>query len=224
MEMQPLTVASAGYLMVLTSLSPEVATAEQVLATYRLRWQVELAFKRLKTGLGIHRLVARDPAMARSWLLAHLILALMIEDATGEVLDSPPSAVRWREPAGFALAPAYRLEARAAGRRSEAGGDHRTQGRRSSDHPAYLRSAAPSILPISVGSLSAPALALSAGGRATDMGFSANLGFGSAWIVIRHLAQGMEWPAAVSLVQPSLGLVEHRCSSVRSPRGSRERG
>ncbi len=49
-----------------------------------------LAFKRLKTSLGLHRLVARDPVMARSWLLSHLILALIIEDATGEVLDSPP--------------------------------------------------------------------------------------------------------------------------------------
>ncbi len=28
--------------------------------------------------------------MARSWLLAHLILALLIEDVTGELLDSPP--------------------------------------------------------------------------------------------------------------------------------------
>ncbi len=86
----PMTLASAGFLMVLTSLPPEVAAPERVMAIYRLRWQIELAFKRLKSGLGIHRLVARDPVMARSWLLAHLILALLIEDATGEVLDSPP--------------------------------------------------------------------------------------------------------------------------------------
>ncbi len=85
-----MTLASAGFLMVLTSLPPEVAAPERVMAIYRLRWQIELAFKRLKSGLGIHRLVARDPVMARSWLLAHLILALLIEDATGEVLDSPP--------------------------------------------------------------------------------------------------------------------------------------
>ncbi len=86
----PMTLASAGFLMVLTSLPPEEATPERVMAIYRLRWQIELAFKRLKSGLGIHRLVARDPVMARSWLLAHLILALLIEDATGEVLDFLP--------------------------------------------------------------------------------------------------------------------------------------
>ncbi len=86
----PMTLASAGFLMVLTSLPPDVATPDRVMAIYRLRWQIELAFKRLKSGLGIHRLVAREPVMARSWLLAHLILALLIEDVTGELLDSPP--------------------------------------------------------------------------------------------------------------------------------------
>ena len=69
--------------MVLTSLPAEAATAAEVLDTYRLRWQVELAFKRLKGGLGTDRLLARDARMTRNWLLAHLILALLIEDATG---------------------------------------------------------------------------------------------------------------------------------------------
>ena len=86
----PMTLASAGFLMVLTSLRPEVATPERVMAIYRLRWQIELAFKRLKSGLGIHRLVARDPVMARSWPLAHLILALLIEDAAGAESSTLP--------------------------------------------------------------------------------------------------------------------------------------
>ncbi len=92
MALQPMTLASARFLMVLTSLPADKATAAEALAAYRLRWQVELAFKRLKSGLGIDRLMARDPAMARSWLLSHLILALLIEDGASEVLDSPPCA------------------------------------------------------------------------------------------------------------------------------------
>ena len=96
--MQPLTLASTGYLMVLTSLPAEAATAAEVLAAYGLRWQVELAFKRLKSGLGIDRLPARDPATARSWLLTHLTLALLIEDAAGEVLDAPCAPGRPRAP------------------------------------------------------------------------------------------------------------------------------
>ncbi|MER9337557.1 transposase, partial [Mesorhizobium sp. M0293] len=65
-------------------------TADEVLRTYRLRWQVELAFKRLKSGMGIHKLPARDERLARSWLTAHLILALIIDEAVTDVLDSPP--------------------------------------------------------------------------------------------------------------------------------------
>ena len=106
--LKPMTLTSANYLMILTSLTPEAATVARIMEIYRLRWQIELAFKRLKSGLGIHRLVARDRQMARSWLLSHLILALIIEDVASEVLDSPPCALRWRQKASFPLAFAQR--------------------------------------------------------------------------------------------------------------------
>jgi hypothetical protein len=89
-RLQPMTVTAAGFVMLLTSIPADAVTAEEVLQTYRLRWQVELAFKRLKSGMGIHRLPARDERLARSWLMAHLILALMIDEAVTDVLDSPP--------------------------------------------------------------------------------------------------------------------------------------
>jgi hypothetical protein len=88
--MQPMTVTAAGFFMLLTSVPAKEMTVEDVLDTYRLRWQVELAFKRLKSGLGIHKLPAKDPRLARSWLLAHLIMALLIDEAVNDVLDSPP--------------------------------------------------------------------------------------------------------------------------------------
>jgi len=90
MALQPMTLTSAKYLMVLTSLPTDAVAASAVLAAYRLRWQVELAFKRLKSGLGIDRLLARDPTMARSWLLALLFFALFIADGPPDALDSPP--------------------------------------------------------------------------------------------------------------------------------------
>jgi len=93
-DLQPMTVQSAGFLMILTSLPPEVTLAE-VLQAYRVRWQVELAFKRLKSLLGLDRLPTKCPALARSWLLAHLILALLIDDLSQEVLDSPPCAASY---------------------------------------------------------------------------------------------------------------------------------
>jgi len=55
-----------------------------------MRWQIELAFKRLKSLGGFAALRARDPRLARSWLLAHLIAAVLIEASLGEALDSPP--------------------------------------------------------------------------------------------------------------------------------------
>jgi hypothetical protein len=88
---QPLTVQAMGFLMLLTSLPPGVPAAE-VLAAYRLRWQVELAFKRLKSLLGLHRLPVKSEALARSWLFAHLILALQIEEASRALPDFPPLA------------------------------------------------------------------------------------------------------------------------------------
>ena len=104
-QTQPLTLRSSGYLMLLTSL-PDTVTAEAVLAAYRLRWQVELAFKRLKGLLGINRLPAKSDGLARSWLLAHLILALLIEDAGQDLLDSPPSATAQAVPTpDLAVAP-----------------------------------------------------------------------------------------------------------------------
>lgn len=88
--MLPTTVVAAGFVMVLTSIPATDMTAEAVLDVYRLRWQIELAFKRLKSGLGIHKLPAKDSRLARTWLMAHLILALMIDEAVNDVLDSPP--------------------------------------------------------------------------------------------------------------------------------------
>ncbi|NNU63357.1 transposase [Ochrobactrum soli] len=88
--MQPMTITSAGFLMVLTTVPASEMTAADVLDTYRLRWQVEIAFKRLKSGLGIHKLPAKDPRLSRTWLMAHLIMALIIDEAVTDALDSPP--------------------------------------------------------------------------------------------------------------------------------------
>jgi IS4 transposase len=44
-----------------------------------MRWQIELAFKRLKSLLNLDALRAKDPALARSYLLGKLIAALLIQ-------------------------------------------------------------------------------------------------------------------------------------------------
>lgn len=86
----PRTVQTAGFMMLLTSLPFERADGHDVVRLYRMRWQIELAFKRLKSLAGLADIRARDPRLARTWLLAHLIAAVLIETSLGEDLDSPP--------------------------------------------------------------------------------------------------------------------------------------
>jgi hypothetical protein len=86
----PRTVRTAGFMMLLTSLSAEDASADEIVRLYRMRWQIELAFKRLKSLGGFDELRADDPRLVRAWLLAHLIAAVLIEASLVEDLDSPP--------------------------------------------------------------------------------------------------------------------------------------
>jgi hypothetical protein len=69
---------AAQYFMIWTSLSPET-TAQQALAYYRSRWQIELSFKRMKSILGLGHLPKKDPASARAWLHGKLLTSLLVE-------------------------------------------------------------------------------------------------------------------------------------------------
>lgn len=86
----PLSLRAAGHLMLITSLDRKIASPEQLGSFYRLRWRIELAFKRLKSLLSIDRLPAKQEGLARTWILAHLIAALLIEDLNPELRDAPP--------------------------------------------------------------------------------------------------------------------------------------
>ena len=89
-HIRPGTVEAAGYVLLLTSLDAKHYPAARVAALYRLRWQIEIAFKRLKSLLHLDALRAKDPALARAWLYAHLIAALLIDDMVQQALDSSP--------------------------------------------------------------------------------------------------------------------------------------
>lgn len=103
-RLDPRTAQAAGYLMLLTSLPAERAAAAQVVALYRQRWQVELGFKRLKSLGGLDRLPAADPALARTWLLAHLIAAVLTDDLACRIVGFSPSAEGQRPADALALA------------------------------------------------------------------------------------------------------------------------
>jgi hypothetical protein len=67
------------YILVLTNLEPENWSATNILELYRCRWQIELAFKRLKGLLKLGHVPKKDPESARAWMQLKLLLALVIE-------------------------------------------------------------------------------------------------------------------------------------------------
>jgi len=83
-NLQPSTLEAAGYVVVLTTL-PDMS-ARQILELYRHRWQIELAFKRLKSLLHLGHLKKTDPVGAKAWLQGKLFVATLIETliAVGE--------------------------------------------------------------------------------------------------------------------------------------------
>jgi hypothetical protein len=87
--LDPRSELAAGFMVLVTSLPPEIPGAD-ICAVYRLRWQIELAFKRLKSLLRIDRLPTRTKEGSLSWLYSHLILALLVDDICQEILASPP--------------------------------------------------------------------------------------------------------------------------------------
>ena len=85
---------------ILTTLGAEELPALRALELYRLRWQIELLFKRLKTLLHLDALPSREGPTARSWMLARLIAA-----ALAQRLVQPSGPL---SPWGYELRPARR--------------------------------------------------------------------------------------------------------------------
>ena len=84
------TLEAAGHVLLLTSLPEDEYSAEQVADCYRLRWQIELAFKRLKSLLHLDALRAKEPELAKAWIFANLLAAFLIDDMIQPSLDFPP--------------------------------------------------------------------------------------------------------------------------------------
>ena len=84
------TLEAAGYVIIVTSLPAAQWTAAQVIALYRLRWQVELVFKRLKSILDLDQLRAKGPELAQAYLLGKLLAALILDVRTDVAAQRHP--------------------------------------------------------------------------------------------------------------------------------------
>ena len=85
----------AQFVVIFTTVSNSKLTADQIVELYRLRWQVELEFKRAKSLAGLDRLPNFLPETIISWIAAKLLLqqilrAVAVRCSTGAF---SPSAI-----------------------------------------------------------------------------------------------------------------------------------
>lgn len=77
LELRPETLEYAKYVVVFTTW--DKATAADILEWYRVRWQIELAFKRLKSLAQFGHLPKYDDRSSRAWLYGKLFVALLAQ-------------------------------------------------------------------------------------------------------------------------------------------------
>ena len=92
----------AEYILVLSSLPSEFSPS-QVLELYRCRWQIELAFKRLKSLLEAGHVPKIDDQSARAWMQAKILSALLLERLLLEAKIFSPWGYKLRDDQPLAL-------------------------------------------------------------------------------------------------------------------------
>jgi len=82
-SLDPETLALHRYVILATSL-PNAISASQIFELYRARWQVELAFKRLKSILGLGCLPKEEDESAKAWLHGKLLVSCLAQAVVEE--------------------------------------------------------------------------------------------------------------------------------------------
>jgi len=88
----------ACYVLVFTTLREGQATAREVLESYRLRWQIELIFKRLKSIVQMGHVPKQDDHSSRAWLYGKLLVPLLSQKLAREGSSISPWGYPLREP------------------------------------------------------------------------------------------------------------------------------
>ena len=79
------------FVFLLTTAPPGILSRRDVCELYRARWQMELAFKRLKSILALGHLPKHDQQSCKAWLHGKLLVALLLE----RILESPRAFSPW---------------------------------------------------------------------------------------------------------------------------------
>jgi hypothetical protein len=90
-QLQPETLVAAEWIILVTTLDAATFTTDDVLDLYRVRWRIEIAFKRLKSGAGLGPPPSDNEAVAKSYIYCHLLVALITDSLMREIGVSPRS-------------------------------------------------------------------------------------------------------------------------------------
>ena len=82
---------AAKYSFVFTTVDRSVLSATDVMELYRARWQVELAFKRMKSLLNFGHLPKHDDESSKAWLYGKLLVGLLAQN----IIDAADSFSPW---------------------------------------------------------------------------------------------------------------------------------
>jgi len=77
LKTRPETLEYARYVMVFTTLPEDSFPAPDVLEWYRVRWQIEIVFKKLKSLAALGHLPKYDDRSSRAWLYGKLLVVLL---------------------------------------------------------------------------------------------------------------------------------------------------
>lgn len=90
------SIDACEYVFVFTTLSRKRINAGDVLELYRFRWQIEIAFKRMKSILHLDHIAARDDSLCRTFILGNLLGAVIVEHFVHQTGAFPPCGCRTR--------------------------------------------------------------------------------------------------------------------------------
>lgn len=85
----------AGFVPVWTTVPAAIPTTERVPELDRVRWQVERAFERRKSSMGLGQLPKRSDASGRAWRHGKLPVALLVERLLGAAETFSPTKRPW---------------------------------------------------------------------------------------------------------------------------------
>ncbi len=90
-SLQPQTLEYAKYVIVFTNYPDNTFSSKEVLEWYRIRWQVELVFKRFKSIAQIGHLPKHSDDSSKAWLYGKLFVALL----TNKLVEYASSVSPW---------------------------------------------------------------------------------------------------------------------------------